>query len=194
MNGTPSDHIRTPAEVALAMRYTAAQVDTARGIAPSALATLLVTWADILDGAQRDPLPEVVADRLPLAVELDSSADMIAAEAMVNGGCLALGHRETNSFVAWLRECARQAGELQVRAAGFRFDPGRPPPHPDDVVPPTAGLKGEASLRHEVGPRPTDVVPGLETAAGDHVTFALLDRLRARRAAGGRPCDSEDRS
>lgn len=167
---TRSNLIRTPAEVALAMRYTAGAVERARGVAPSALATLLVTWADIIDGALRDPLPEVVADRLPLAAEIDSAADMVQGECMTNGGRLDLPPDRANALVAWMREWARQAATLAERRAS-----------------------GEAGLRQARVEHPDDViVPGLETAAGEHVTFALLDRL-AKRRAGGRPCDSEDR-
>lgn len=171
---TASDTIRTPAEVALAMRYTAGAVERARGVAPSALATLLVTWADIIDGALRDPLPEIVADRLPLAAEIDSAADMVAGEIMTGGGKLDLPPDRARSLVAWMREWARQAAALAQ---------GRE-------------LTGEAALRQKPATlagveHPDDVaVPGLETAAGDHVTFALLDRL-AKRRAGGRPCGSE---
>jgi hypothetical protein len=174
MTETPSNLIRTPAQVAQAMRYVAERVAMVRGLEPTLYATLLGTWAEILEGAPRAPLPEVAADRLDLATEIETTADAIAAECMVNGGRFELGHGDAPGFIAWLREIARQAAVLQVRAAGFHFDPALPPPP---------------------APHPDDIVPGLETGAGDPVTFALLDRLREQRAqrVPTRPCDTDVR-
>ena len=175
--GTPSNLIVPPAAVAQNMRYAAERILLMQGLPPGFaehLARLMRNWAAALEGAPRHALPEVLADRLTLAQEIETTACVIEAECACGGGKFELDAKSTPGFIAWLRECSRQAAELAVRAKGFHFDPDAPrvpAPHPDDVI------------------------PGLTTGAGEPVSYALLGRLAARRAGdpGARPCDSEEK-
>lgn len=185
MEQTRSNMVRTPAQVAQMMRYTAHRTAQLPGLAPSLFGTLLTTWADILDRAPRAPLHEVTADHLALSAEIEFTADTIAAECGCNGR-FELSREDVPGFIAWLREIARQAAELQVRAAGFHFDRGESA---------LAGTRDPRVLDMAPAPHPDDVVPGLQTGAGAPVTYSLMERLRVQRQqrTPTRPCDTEER-
>lgn len=182
-----STAVREPAHVAEAMRAVV-RIFTDRPdqeISLSAtgkgfLASLLLAWADVLDRAPRvaahDP-----SDAYPVSEALLQLADRWHAENSVTDG-LFLDFGQAQGAVAALRKLAHRATELQIRAAGFRFD--------DDArqrAELTAKPQEAASPIH-----PDDIVPGITTGNGDPVTYALLERLKARRACGARPGDTEE--
>lgn len=180
---TTSDALRTPRHVAEAMRGVAADFRKLPGddvvLSPEAVACfalLFETWAEALaplgelDGRidpSRRPDP---SDAHPVSEALLLMADLLAGEISLGDG-LFVDFATGESMIASLRRLARRAAALQVAAQGFRFVPAEelPPPPPEQIV------------------------PHVTTGAGEHVTFALLARLAARRGGvGARPCDVED--
>lgn len=183
-----SDALRTPRHLAESMRRVAADF---RGraadevvLSPEAVACfalLFETWAEALaplgelDGRTDPSRRPDLSDAYPVSEALLLMADLLAGEISLGDG-LFVDFATGETMIASLRRLARRAAELQIAAQGFRFVAG------EDLPPPP----------------PEAVVPHVTTGAGEHVTYALLARMAAKRGGDARkgeltaaPCDVE---